>query len=131
MKKYERLTKYIDEFVCENSFGEWVFDRRDKGTEENPLQFPYLKHEEFVFDFIHDFCDGNYWINNYLDEGNKIYKSINSGISISDLSEEKLLVFLTWIIRQERFCEGLLVKCCKEGIVYEILKGLKAYDDES
>ena len=131
MKKYERLTKYIDEFVRENSFGEWIFDRRDKGTDDEPLHFPYLKYEKFILDFIDDFYKGNYEIKNYLDEGNKICKSINSGRCISDLSEEELLIYLTWIIRGDRFCDGLLFGCCKDGTVREILKGLKAYDDRS
>ena len=61
----------------------------------------------------------------------EICKSIKSGRNISDLSEKELLIYLTWIIRGDRFCDGLLLARCKDGTVYEILKGLKAYDDQS
>lgn len=130
MKKYERLTKYIDEFVCENSFGEWVFDTKHKGTESDPKHFPYVKLEKTISDFLHDFYEGNYAIRNYLDIGPEICKSIKSGRNISDLSEKELLIYLTWIIRGDRFCDGLLLARCKDGTFYEILKGLKAYDDQ-
>lgn len=131
MGKYERLTKYIDEFTCENFFGELVFDTKNNGTKSNPKCFPYIKLEKTISAFLHDFYEGNYAIKNYLDIGTEICKSIKSGRSISDLSEKELLVYLTWIIRGDRFCDGLLLDCCKDGTVYQILKGLKAYDDRS
>ena len=124
MKKYERLTKYIDEFVCGNSFGEMVIDTNHDGTKNDPKHFPYVKYEKIMSNFLHDFYEGNYAIMDYLDKGNKILKAIKSGIGINSLSEEELLIFLTWIIRQERFCEGLFLARCKDGTIYEILKGL-------
>lgn len=131
MKKYERLTKYIDEFTCENSFGEMVIDTKHKGTKDDPKHFPYVKYEKTISNFLHDFYEGDYAIKDYLDNSNEIHKSIKSGRNISNLSEEELLIFLTWIIRGDRFCDGLLLNRCKDGTVYEILKGLKTYDDES
>lgn len=131
MKKYERLTKYIDEFSCGNSFGEMVIDTKHKGTKDDPKHFPYVKYETTIINFLHDFYDGNYTIEDYLDKGKKISKSIKSGRGINSLSEKELLIYLTWIIRGDRFCDGLLLNRCKDGTVYEILKGLKTYDDRS
>lgn len=131
MKKYERLTKYIDEFTCENSFGEMIIDTKHKGTKDDPKHFPYVKYEKTISNFLHGFYEGDYAIKDYLDNSSEIRKSIKSGKNISDLSEEELLIFLTWIIRGDRFCDGLLLNRCKDGTVYEILKGLKTYDDES
>ena len=131
MKKYERLTKYIDEFAFGNSFGEMVIDTNHDGTKNDPKHFPYVKYEKSINYFFHDFYEGDYAIKDYLDKGNEICKSIKSGRNISDLSEEELLIFLTWIIRGDRFCDGLLLNRCKDGTVYEIVKGLKAYDDQS
>ena len=131
MKKYERLTKYIDEFSCGNSFGEMVIDTKHKGTKDDPKHFPYVKYETTIINFLHDFYDGNYAIEDYLDKGKKISKSIKSGRDINSLSEKELLIYLTWIIRGDRFCDGLLLNHCKDGTVYEILKGLKTYDDRS
>lgn len=131
MKKYERLTKYIDEFACGNSFGEMVIDTKHKGTKDDPKHFPYVKYEKSIHYFLHDFYEGDYAIKDYLDNGNEICKSIKSGRNINDLSEKELLIYLTWIIRGDRFYDGLLLARCKDGTVYEILKGLKAYDDES
>lgn len=131
MKKYERLTEYIDEFSCGNSFGEMVIDTKHKGTKDDPKHFPYVKYETTIINFLHDFYDGNYAIEDYLDKGKKISKSIKSGRGINSLSEKELLIYLTWIIRGDRFCDGLLLNRCKDGTVYEILKGLKTYDDRS
>lgn len=131
MKKYERLTKNIDEFSCGNSFGEMVIDTKHKGTKDDPKHFPYVKYETTIINFLHDFYDGNYTIEDYLDKGKKISKSIKSGRGINSLSEKELLIYLTWIIRGDRFCDGLLLNRCKDGTVYEILKGLKTYDDRS
>lgn len=85
--------------------------------------------EKNISDFLHDFYEGNYVIKNYLDIRIEIYKSIKLGRSISGLSEKELLVYLTWIIQGNRFCDGLLLYCCKKRTVYQISKGLKAYDD--
>lgn len=60
MKKYERLTKYIDEFSCGNSFGEMVIDTKHKGTKDDPKHFPYVKYETTIINFLHDFYDGKH-----------------------------------------------------------------------
>lgn len=107
-----------------------MFDTKHKGTQSDPKYFPYVKIEKTISDFLHDFYEGNYAVMDYLDKGIKILKAIKSGIGINSLSEEELLIYLTWIIRRDRFCEGLLLARCKDGTVYEILKGLKAYVDQ-
>lgn len=100
MKKYERLTKYIDEFSCGNSFGEMVIDTKHKGTKDDPKHFPYVKYETTIINFLHDFYDGNYAIEDYLDKGKKISKSIKSGRGINSLSEKELLIYLDITERQ-------------------------------
>ena len=57
---YESLTKYLDEFTG-TEFGTWIIDKKNDGTPEHPLQFPFVDYSRVVDQFIHDvysFVDG-------------------------------------------------------------------------
>ena len=38
---YESLTKYLDEFTG-TEFGTWIIDKKNDGTPEHPLEFPFV-----------------------------------------------------------------------------------------
>lgn len=120
MKKYEKLTNYLQQFDSTNNFGKWIIDANHS---------PSPSYKIFIHDFIHTFYDGNYWIKDYLDFIEPIFEKLEKNINISALKENELLVLLTYIIRQERFCDGLLLGKCKDGTIYAILQALKKYDD--
>lgn len=55
---YESLTKYLDEFTG-TEFGRWIFDDKNDGTPDHPLQFPFVNYSRVVDRFIRDvysFC---------------------------------------------------------------------------
>ena len=58
-----------------------------------------------------------------------VYNKLKKGKDICDLDENELLVYLTYIIRQDRFCDGYILGKCQDGTMYEILKELSKYDD--
>ena len=40
---YTTLTGYLSAIENDN-FGEWIIDRKNKGTLENPIQMPYITY---------------------------------------------------------------------------------------
>lgn len=50
---YENLTKYLDEFTG-TEFGTWIIDKKNDGTPEHPIQFPFVDYSRVVDQFIHD-----------------------------------------------------------------------------
>lgn len=50
---YESLTKYLDEFTGAE-FGTWIIDKKNDGTPEHPLQFPFVNYSCVVDHFIDD-----------------------------------------------------------------------------
>lgn len=47
---YESLTKYLDEFTGAE-FGTWIIDKKNDGTPEHPLQFPFVNYSCVVDHF--------------------------------------------------------------------------------
>lgn len=51
MAKFDELTKYIDILELDK-YGEWIIDREHKGTEDDPIQMPFVAYTRAVHDFI-------------------------------------------------------------------------------
>ena len=47
MMTYTKLTGYLSAIENDN-FGEWIIDRKNKGTLENPIQMPYITYSNMV-----------------------------------------------------------------------------------
>ena len=47
MMTYTTLTGYLSAIENDN-FGEWIIDRKNKGTLENPIQMPYITYSNMV-----------------------------------------------------------------------------------
>ena len=54
-KKFEMLTQYIPQLKGDK-FGEWIIDRENDGTEEHPIQMPFVSYSEIVYSFIDSVC---------------------------------------------------------------------------
>ena len=50
-KKFEILTQYIPQLKGDK-FGEWIIDRENDGTEEYPIQMPFVSYSQIVDSFI-------------------------------------------------------------------------------
>ena len=44
---YENLTKYLDKFTG-TEFGTWIVDKKNDGTQEHPLEFPFVNYSRVV-----------------------------------------------------------------------------------
>lgn len=137
MNMYTSLTNYL--FALENDqFGEWIVDRKSKGTLENPIQMPFVSYSEMVDHFtdaVYQFVDEHpeYGLNHYYD----ILESCNikweqhsmQNANVALLDGRCITALLVGAVRAERFCDGALLSFFKNGAIQKWLLRLKEIDE--
>lgn len=138
MMTYTKLTGYLSAIENDN-FGEWIIDRKNKGTLENPIQMPYIIYSNMVDHFIEDVYDfvskhPEYELNRYYDilETNNIKweKESMQNTDVSSLDGKCVVALLVGTVRAERFCDGVLLSFFKSGVIKKWLLRLKEIDEE-
>lgn len=138
MMTYTKLTGYLSAIENDN-FGEWIIDRKNKGTLENPIQMPYIAYSNMVDHFIEDVYDfvskhPEYELNRYYDilETNNIKweKESMQNTDVSSLDGKCVVALLVGTVRAERFCDGVLLSFFKSGVIKKWLLRLKEIDEE-
>ena len=133
---YESLTKYLDEFTG-TEFGTWIIDKKNDGTPEHPLQFPFVDYSIVVDQFIHDvysFVDNHeeMGLHNYIkileDNGIKWNAQSMETAVVDDLDAKCVVALIYGAIRAERFCDGTILAFLKDGTIVRWLEKLKALD---
>lgn len=136
---YESLTKYLDEFTG-TEFGTWIIDKKNDGTPEHPLQFPFVNYSRVVDQFIHDvysFVDNHeeMGLHNYIkileDNGIKWNAQSMETAVVDDLDAKCVVVLIYGAIRAERFCDGTILAFLKDGTIVRWLERLKTLDADS
>jgi DNA-binding Xre family transcriptional regulator len=122
LKKYDELVKYIGIFTHADHCGEWVYDRKNKGTHDDPIQTPYVKYSHDVMQFVKDISP--FMIENYIAEIQRSNIGSLHDIQVETLNERQILVVITKIVRGERFSDGLLLHAIKDGIMAKLLTRL-------
>lgn len=135
---YESLTKYLDEFTG-TEFGTWIIDKKNDGTLEHPLEFPFVDYSRVVDQFIQDvysFVDNHeeMGLHNYIKilEDNNIQWSAEpmSKAEVDHLDARCVLALIYGAIRAERFCDGALLGFLKDGFITKWLERLKTLDTD-
>lgn len=133
---YESLTKYLDEFT-ETEFGTWIFDNKNDGTPEHPLQFPFVNYSCVVDQFIDDVYS---FVDNHEEMGLHSYIKIleDNGIKwswepmvkaeVDNLDAQCIIALIFGAIRAERFCDGAILAFLKDGTIVRWLERLKTLD---
>lgn len=133
---YESLTKYLDEFTGAE-FGTWIIDKKNDGTPEHPLEFPFVNYSRVVDQFIHDVYS---FVDNHEEMGLHSYQKVleENGIkwnaksmetAVVDGLDAKCVVALIYgAIRAERFCDGTILAFLKDGTFVRWLERLKTLD---
>ena len=138
MMTYTTLTGYLSAIENDN-FGEWIIDRKNKGTLENPIQMSYITYSNMVDHFIEDVYDfvskhPEYELNRYYDilETNNIKweKESMQNTDVSSLDGKCVVALLVGTVRAERFCDGVLLSFFKSGVIKKWLLRLKEIDEE-
>lgn len=133
---YESLTKYLDEFTG-TEFGTWIIDKKNDGTPEHPLEFPFVNYSRVVDQFIHDvysFADnheemGLHSYQKVLEENGIKWnaKSMETAV-VDDLDAKCVVALIYGAIRAERFCDGAILAFLKDGTFVRWLERLKTLD---
>ena len=133
---YESLTKYLDEFTGAE-FGTWIIDKKNDGTPEHPLQFPFVNYSCVVDHFIDDVFS---FVDNHEEMGLHSYQKVleENGIKwnaksmetavVDDLDAKCVVALIYGVIRAERFSEGILLVFLKNGSIIRWLERLKILD---
>ena len=133
---YENLTKYLDEFTG-TEFGTWIVDKKNDGTPEHPLEFPFVNYSRVVDQFIHDvysFVDNHdeMGLRNYVKilEDNSIDwgKESMAKVEVDNLDAKCVIALIFGVIRADRFSEGTLLVFLKNGAIIRWLERLKTLD---
>ena len=138
-EQFHILTKYIDRITPETHLGEWIIDKENDGTPEDPINFPFFRYTEQVEGFIEEFYQFSDSHPEYkLIRYDKILKTHNLKFSSAEiysdylrkLNEQDVLALIMRAIRAERFCEGALLGFIKDGSFTTLLNRLKDIDKQ-
>ena len=136
---YESLTKYLDEFTG-TEFGTWIIDKKNDGTPEHPLEFPFVDYSGVVDQFIHDvysFVDNHeeMELHSYIKilEDNGIQWSWEPMVNaeVDHLDAQCIITLIFGAIHADRFSEGTLLAFLKDGLITKWLERLKTLDTDS
>ena len=87
---------------------EWCPLKRNKKY----IEMPYPKYNKEILKWIDDFYNLKLVEYNYTEN----YENYKEKI-IEQLTDEELLSYLTFLIRGERFCDGLIAENLNNGII--------------
>ena len=136
---FEKITAFLPRMRTKH-FGEWIIDTENDGTPEHPQQIPWVAYDDKIISFIEavwhfheehpEFELANYKeiaANNNIEwREESVYNAC-----VASLCGQAVMALIFGLIREDRFCEGLLLDFCEDGIVTEWLERLKAIDDDS
>lgn len=136
--KYSVLTKYINLLENDNA-GEWNCDKENDGSQERPIQLPFVSYSiavDNLADDIYKFAKESDEIvpSKYAEilQANGIEWNSDSMIkaNASGLDAQCILALLIASLRAERFCDGALIGFIESGAVVRWLKRLQELDEE-
>lgn len=137
--KHEQLTTFLSQFT-ENHFGDWFFDEENDGSEDHPMQLPFVNYDSVVYEFVdavYTFIDthktfGTEYYGYFLSKAN-----IECGMEsmekadVSSLDEQTVMALIVGAIRSDRFCEGSLKHFLETGKIAAWLLRLKEIDENA
>lgn len=137
MGVYKALTDYLAN-IEQDSCGEWVIDRKSKGTAEDPIQMPYVSYSRMVQCFIHDayqFMDDHteYELTHYSDilraNGIEWGKQSMQEVDVSTRDGRCVMALIIGALRADKFATGALFSIFESGAIERWLLRLKEIDE--
>lgn len=137
---FENLTTLLSQFDADETHGEWIVDRKSKGTPDDPIQFPFVNYGRVVLELekaIYEFEEAHpeYGLTCYRDTlaaSNIDYNAESMGnADVSSLDGKMVAALILGTVRAHRFCEGALLEFCDSGCVRRWLGRLKEIDNSN
>ncbi len=127
---YHNLISYIDRFA-DGDYGEWS-NPKEKDTSETQYILPYFIHSNKTIAFVKEI----YRVSKEL--GIKNYKDVMKkngidckfeDIDFSKLNSEGIIAILLFVVRGDRFVEGMLEGWLESGRINKLLEKLKELEE--
>ena len=135
--KFDKLIGLLEPLETD-SVGEWIIDKEHKGTEDDPIHFPYPKYTEVVnelIDAVYKFEDENpeYELTKYgellkgrgLEWGQRSMENAD----VSNMDAQGIMALLMGMVRAERFCDGAIMGMIISGVLINRLLRLLELKD--
>lgn len=119
-KVIEKLAEYINYFEDENKvFYNWYGGEK---TEDDTYIMPYIIYDEKLHEFIKSVYESGIMMEDYLSYlERKFGKSNDMNNIIKNADFETLCAVLTYLVRQERFHDGLWSEAIRNKYFLKIL----------
>lgn len=131
--KFDKLIGLLEPLE-NNSVGEWIIDKEYKGTEDDPIHFPYPMYTEMinelieaVYEFEHE--NPEYELTKYgellKERGLEWGQQSMENADVSNMDTQGIMELLMGMVRGERFCDGAIMGMIKSGAVKKWLLRLQ------
>lgn len=128
----------LEDALSHDSFGTFVAEGAHKGTSDDPIPLPYVSYTDTVNSLVwevYTFDNNNpdYGLKDYLDILDRYgYKDVPpQTIDVSNVNAQCLMAMFMWLIRGERFCDGLILETLESGIVQRWIGRLRELREAS
>lgn len=134
---YEKLTNLLPE-LSDSKAGEWIIDHKNDGTEEHPIQFPFVVYAEavtkledniYAFEKEHPELSLNKYSAILEEQGVKWDMRSMSSADVSAFTGQQVAALLLGAVRAEHFCDGALKEFVENGSVKRWLERLAEIDN--
>ena len=131
--KFDKLIGLLEPLE-NDSVGEWITDKEHKGTEDDPIHFPYPMYTEVVnelieavYEFEHE--NPEYELTKYGEllkkRGLEWRQRSMENADVSNMDAQGIMALLMGMVRGERFCDGAIMGMIKSGAVKKWLLRLQ------
>lgn len=134
---FEKMVNLLDK-IKDDSIGEWVVDKENDGTNEHPIQMPYVAYSNVVHEFeglVYHFerSHPEFELNRYNEilEEHDIAWGVEfmSTADVPQMDVQGVMALMMAAVRAERFCDGALKKFFENESIEKWLRRLKEIDE--
>ena len=139
LRRFEKITSIIPALEDEGKHGEWIVDAEHRGASDDPVQMPFVGYGRaghMLIDAVHECV---YDLRDKMDVHDYIGVLESYGLNgeedvlaadVSACDAKCTLAMILTIVRQDRFCEGLLLSYLESGKMLEWMKRLAELDEQ-
>lgn len=139
MTRFERITGVIPVLEGEGKHGDWIVDAEHRGTPDDPVQMPFVgygKAGEMLIEAVHKCVEdlgeemGMHDYMGVLESYGLHGEDDIQAVDASACDAKCTLAMILAIVRQDRFCEGLLLHYLESGKMLGWMKRLAELDEQ-
>ena len=139
MRRFEKITSIIPALEDEGKHGEWIVDAEHRGASDDPVQMPFVGYGragEMLIEAVHECVED---LSEVMDVHDYMGVLESYGLhGVDDIQAVDAsacdatctLAMILAIVRQDRFCEGLLLHYLESGKMLEWMKRLAELDEQ-